>query len=166
MQQGSLDLSAGQAPPAPVITQADVIAEVAKRHKQILTKGDPVLMVLTGLEVIGTAMVDRLVRKLTESEDQIASGTAQQIAASQAYIEKAVNAGGEFLSRRLASGSSELAKAFAVEAAAVLEPFRAQLEADRRAVVRSERRAAIAAAISSIGAAGTVTAVAILLLRM
>ena len=166
MQQGRLDLTDESEPATPALTHKEVIAEVAKRHKVLLTKGDPILLVLTALEVIAARMVDRMSAKLTASEDQIAARTAQQIAASQTYVEKTVNAGAEFLSRRLAQGSADLAKTFAEEAKGVLEPFRVQLEADRRAAIQSERRAVIAAVIAVTGAGVTLISAAMILLRI
>jgi len=166
VQQGRLDLTDESEPATPALTHKEVIAEVAKRHKVLLTKGDPILLVLTALEVIAARMVDRMSAKLTASEDQIAARTAQQIAASQTYVEKTVNAGAEFLSRRLAQGSADLAKTFAEEAKGVLEPFRVQLEADRRAAIQSERRAVIAAVIAVTGAGVTLISAAMILLRI
>jgi hypothetical protein len=166
VQQGRLELTDDAEPATPALTHKEVIAEVAKRHKVLLTKGDPVLLVLTALEVIAARMVDRMSAKLTASEDQIAARTAQQIAASQAYVEKTVNAGVEFYSRRLAQGSADLAKTFAEEAKGVLEPFRLQLEADRLATVQSERRAVLAAIVAATGAGVTLIAAAVILLRI
>ena len=77
----------------------ELIATVARRHKALLSADDPIFMTVTLHELLLDRALKKLAASVAASQDQLAAGTTQYLAASQALGERLGNRGNQTSAR-------------------------------------------------------------------
>jgi hypothetical protein len=131
----------------------ELIAAVARRHKALLSADDPIFMTVTLHELLLDRALKKLAASVAASQDQLAAGTTQYLAASQALGERLVTEATKHLLGQLREASAAAGEA--VKAAAAAEIRNLQKASERGSVARQS--AWWAAALCLIAAAITAT---------
>jgi hypothetical protein len=86
-----------------------LIGEVAKRHNALLGRDDPIFMAVTLNELIIARALERIEATVEASQDQIAAGTAQQIAASKTIAASLITSAADHVAGQIAAAAAEAA---------------------------------------------------------
>jgi hypothetical protein len=87
-----------------------LIGEVAKRHNALLGRDDPIFMTVTLNELIIARALERIEATVEASQDQIAAGTAQQIAASKTIAANLITSAADHVAGHIAAAAAEAAQ--------------------------------------------------------
>jgi hypothetical protein len=112
-----------------------LIGEVAKRHNALLGRDDPIFMVVTLNELIIARALERIEATVEASQDQIAAGTAQQIAASKTIAASLITSAADHVAGQIAAAAAEAAQQ--IQAAVAEELRDARLAANTAQKARS-----------------------------
>ena len=134
-----------------------LIGDVAKRHNLLLRPDDPLFITVTLNELLLGRALERIEAAIIASQDQIAAGTAQQIANAKALGERLVTAAAAHAAGQVREAAGEAADRIGTAVAAELRAAREAAHAASAAragawwaVTIAIAAAAIAAAIASL----------------
>ena len=138
-----------------------LIGKVAEQHDVLLRLDDPILVAVTLNDMLLARALARIGSEVTAAQDQIAAGTAQNVAASKTIAERLINSAADYVAGQVRAATADGAEQLR---AAIASDFRHARETAKTAQDAS-RSACWAAAIAIAAAAivGTLAAVSPLL---
>jgi hypothetical protein len=134
-----------------------LIGDVAKRHNLLLRPDDPLFITVTLNELLLARALERIEAAIIASQDQIAAGTAQQIANAKALGERLITAAAGHAAGQVREAAAEAVDRIGTAVAAELRAAREAANAASAArgsawwaVMIAIAAAAIAATIASL----------------
>lgn len=106
------------------LTIERLIGEVAERHNVLIGADDPIFMTVTLNERLLAEALARIKAELAASQDQIAAGTAQHLAAAKALSERLITAAAGYAAGEVRAAAGEAADAIRATIAAELAVVR------------------------------------------
>lgn len=134
-----------------------LIGEVARRHNVLLSRDDPILVTVTLNELILAATMKRLQAIVVASQDQIAAGTAQQVADAKATAAHLITEAADYVAGQVRAAVGNIASEIKAAAADELHSARQMTLMAQNARVTAWWAAVIAIVAAAI--AGTLAAV-------
>jgi hypothetical protein len=129
-----------------------LIGEVAKRHNALLGRDDPIFMAVTLNELIIARALERIEATVEASQDQIAAGTAQQIAASKTIAASLITSAADHVAGQIAAAAADAAQQIQAAVAKELREARQAANTAQKARTAARWAAGIVVAAAIAGA--------------
>jgi hypothetical protein len=146
-------------PPPIDLSKLDIerlISDVAKRHNLLLRPDDPLFITVTLNELLLARALERIEAAVIASQDQIAAGTAQQIATAKVLGERLITAAAGHLAGQVREAAGEAADRIGSAVAAELQAAREA--AKTVSTARGSAWLAVTIAIAAAAIAATIAA--------
>ena len=132
-----------------------LIGDVAKRHHLLLRPDDPLFITVTLNDLLLARALERIEAAVIASQDQIAAGTAQQIATAKVLGERLVTAAAGHVAGQVREAAGEAA--YRIGTAVAAELHAAHAAANAASTARAGAWWAVTIAIAAAAIAATIT---------
>jgi uncharacterized membrane protein len=126
------------------------IGDVAKRHNVLLRPDDPILVSITLNELLLARLVQEMKASLIAAQNEIAAGTAQQVAAAKLWSERLVTAGAEYINAEVRRATAQAVEQIGVAVDRKLKDVDEKVEAIGQARLTVLWAAAAALAVMAV----------------